>query len=327
MRGQPLAIARSVWRLMFGYFVAQNEIGCTPAGRWQLGSSALAPARRRRRRCRRRRRASGTGRAATRSRCRRRRRRACRRRAARPPGWGSRHRPRSRARPARRRAAGPRPRGEGTEQGQDDDQRAQHARCIGIAALTHEGRTSHVAPSGWLAMIAATWLTIPELVTDSRIPAGAPYGVLLDDAALNGARERLTQAGFGSDRYDVLEGASDVDRIDLKGGAHGRVGTIMRWLRGTCSATTPTRRAAIQSICATVTSSLGVSVGEDEAAKRRAADALRGPMPSLSTTTPTTTSRTSGRRRRAGPRPRPLGRRPGERSQSACSAAWARASG
>src|SRR3954452_15092918 len=33
--GQPVRIARSVWRLMFGYFVPENEIGWTPRGRVQ----------------------------------------------------------------------------------------------------------------------------------------------------------------------------------------------------------------------------------------------------------------------------------------------------
>jgi hypothetical protein len=35
-------------------------------------------------------------------------------------------------------------------------------------------------------------------------PGGNVVGVLLDDVALNGARERLAQAGFTPDGYDVL---------------------------------------------------------------------------------------------------------------------------
>src|SRR3954467_12503485 len=33
--GQPLRIARSAWRLMFGYLVLENEMDCTLAGRVQ----------------------------------------------------------------------------------------------------------------------------------------------------------------------------------------------------------------------------------------------------------------------------------------------------
>jgi hypothetical protein len=105
-------------------------------------------------------------------------------------------------------------------------------------------------------------------------PGGNVVGVLLDDAALDGARERLTQAGFASDRYDVL-GASDVDRIDVKGAAHGLAGSVKRWLQHVMSddADQASRYAEHLRDGHFV---LGVSVGEDEAAKRRAADALRG---------------------------------------------------
>ena len=57
-------------------------------------------------------------------------------------------------------------------------------------------------------------------------PGGNVIGVLLDDAALNGARERLAQAGFAPDRYDVMEGERDLGRIDVKGEAHGLAGTV-----------------------------------------------------------------------------------------------------
>src|SRR5215217_9462128 len=48
-------------------------------------------------------------------------------------------------------------------------------------------------------------------------PGGNIVRVLFDDAALNGARERLKQAGFAPDRYDVMEGERDLDRIDVTG--------------------------------------------------------------------------------------------------------------
>jgi hypothetical protein len=44
-------------------------------------------------------------------------------------------------------------------------------------------------------------------------PGGNVVGVLSDNAALDEARKRLEQAGFGPDRYDVLQGERDVERI------------------------------------------------------------------------------------------------------------------
>jgi hypothetical protein len=106
-------------------------------------------------------------------------------------------------------------------------------------------------------------------------PGGSVVGVLLDDAALNGARERLAQAGFAPDRYDVLEGERDVGRIDVKGEGHGLAGTVKRWVQGAVSDDTEHVRRYAEHL-REGHFILGVSVGEDEAAKRRAADALRG---------------------------------------------------
>jgi len=98
--------------------------------------------------------------------------------------------------------------------------------------------------------------------------------VLVDDAALAGARERLQQAGFGPDRYDVLEGERDVARIDVKGEEHGRAGTIMRKLQAVLSEDADHARRYAEHL-RDGHYVVGVSVGEDEAAKQRAADALR----------------------------------------------------
>ena len=106
-------------------------------------------------------------------------------------------------------------------------------------------------------------------------PGGNVIGVLLDDVALNGARERLAQAGFTPDRYDVLEGERDAGRIDVKGEAHGLAGTIKRWLQGVLSDDADHARRYAEHL-REGHFLLGVSVGEDEAAKQRAADALRG---------------------------------------------------
>jgi len=99
-------------------------------------------------------------------------------------------------------------------------------------------------------------------------------GVLLDKTALDGARYRLEQAGFGPDRYDVLEGERDVARIDVKGEAHGLAGTIMRKLQGAFSDDADHVRQYAEHLRAGHYL-VGVSVGENEGAKQRAADALR----------------------------------------------------
>jgi hypothetical protein len=96
----------------------------------------------------------------------------------------------------------------------------------------------------------------------------------MDDAALDDARARLAQAGFGPDRYDVLEGERDVGRIDLKGEGHGRAGTIMRRLQAVFSDDADDARRYAEHLH-DGHYVVGVSVGDDEAAKRRAADALR----------------------------------------------------
>ncbi len=105
-------------------------------------------------------------------------------------------------------------------------------------------------------------------------PGGNVIGVLLDDAALRGARERLGQAGFASDRYEVLEGERDADRIDVEGEKHGLIGTVERWLQGVFSDDGDhVRRYAAHLREGHFV--IGVSVGDDGAAKQRAADALR----------------------------------------------------
>ena len=106
-------------------------------------------------------------------------------------------------------------------------------------------------------------------------PGGNVVGVLVDEAALNDARERLAQAGFAPDRYDVLEGERDIGRIDVKGEGHGLTGTVKRWFQGVLSDDADHARRYADHL-REGHFVLGVSVGEDEAAKQRAADALRG---------------------------------------------------
>jgi hypothetical protein len=105
-------------------------------------------------------------------------------------------------------------------------------------------------------------------------PGGNVVGVLLDDPALDNARERLEQAGFGPDRYDVLHGERDVARIDVKGEAHGLAGTIIRRLQAVLSDDADHVRQYAEHLRGGHYL-VGVSVGDDELAKQRAADALR----------------------------------------------------
>jgi hypothetical protein len=117
-----------------------------------------------------------------------------------------------------------------------------------------------------------------------------PGGDLIDDAARDGARERLQQAGFGPDRYEVLEGERDVGRIDLKGDEHGRAGTCAGLQAVLSDDADHARRYA--DICATVTTSSAspwaTTRRPSSAPRTRSAQPTRG----SSTTTPTTTSRT-----------------------------------
>jgi hypothetical protein len=105
-------------------------------------------------------------------------------------------------------------------------------------------------------------------------PGGSVVGVLADDAALDDARERLGQAGFGPDRYDVLQGERDAERIDVEGEGHGLGGSIVRKLQAIFSDDADHVRRYADHLRAGHYV-VGVSVGEDEAAKESAANALR----------------------------------------------------
>lgn len=72
----------------------------------------------------------------------------------------------------------------------------------------------------------------------------------------------------------MLEGERDVGRIDVKGEGHGLAGTVKRWLQGVLSDDADHARRYAEHL-REGHFVLGVFVGEDEAAKQRAADALR----------------------------------------------------
>jgi hypothetical protein len=111
--------------------------------------------------------------------------------------------------------------------------------------------------------------------TDSfPYPRGSVVGVLTDDATFQDARQRLERSGFGADRCDVLHGDQGLARIDVEGDAHGAVGHITRWVQAAVSDDADHVRRYVEYLRAG-DYVVGVAVGDDEAAKQRAAEAFR----------------------------------------------------
>jgi len=105
-------------------------------------------------------------------------------------------------------------------------------------------------------------------------PRGSVVAVLTDAGALENARRRLEAAGFDADGCDVLQGEEGLARIDVEGEAHGRSGSLMRRLQSALSDDADHVREYAGHLEAGHYV-VGVPVGEDEAAKTRAAEALR----------------------------------------------------
>jgi hypothetical protein len=105
-------------------------------------------------------------------------------------------------------------------------------------------------------------------------PGGTVIGLLSGQPEIENARARLEQAGFAADRYDVLHGEQDAERLDVEGKAHGMAGTIVRRLQALVSDEADHVRGYAEHLRAGGYV-VGVSVGADEQAKERAADALR----------------------------------------------------
>jgi hypothetical protein len=123
---------------------------------------------------------------------------------------------------------------------------------------------------------AATGCSLLRIVTTDSFPypGGSVVGVLTDDATFEDARRRLDQSGFAADRCDVLHGEEGLARVDVHGESHGRKGAITRWLQGAFSDDADhVRRYADHLRDGHYV--VGVAVGDDQAAKRQAADALR----------------------------------------------------
>lgn len=87
------------------------------------------------------------------------------------------------------------------------------------------------------------------------------------------ARERLDQAGFTPNDYQVLHGEDDAGRIDITGEAHGRMGRIFRRLQDAVTDEGDYVRRYAEYL-RDGHYLVGVRVGDEEAAKKRAAAAL-----------------------------------------------------
>ena len=106
-------------------------------------------------------------------------------------------------------------------------------------------------------------------------PTGNVVGVLADAESFEHARRRLSQSGFDAAEVQVLHGEEGLARIDLAGAHHGKSGGIIRRLQSAVSDDAQHVRRYTEYL-REGRYILGVRVGEDEAAKQRAADALRG---------------------------------------------------
>jgi hypothetical protein len=115
---------------------------------------------------------------------------------------------------------------------------------------------------------------IPTASDSFPYPGGSVVGILADDAMFEDARRRLDRSGFGADRCEVLHGEQGLARIDVHGEAHGRRGSIIRRLQTAFSDDADYVRRYAEHLRAGHYV-VGVAVGDDQAAKQQAADALR----------------------------------------------------
>jgi hypothetical protein len=105
-------------------------------------------------------------------------------------------------------------------------------------------------------------------------PRELVVGLLGDEENLQQALAALKEAGFGSDRYDVLQGEQDADSLDLSGDAHGLRGHLIRALQTLSSYDLEHARRHAEHLRAGHYV-VAVPVGGDEDAKQQAAEALR----------------------------------------------------
>lgn len=105
-------------------------------------------------------------------------------------------------------------------------------------------------------------------------PRRLVVGLFESEHDLQRAVEALERVGFDSDSYEVLQGEEDARSLDPEGTAHGVAGRLIRALQeATSYERDHARRHADQLHGGGYV--LGVFVGVDEDAKRRAGDAMR----------------------------------------------------
>src|SRR3954468_21922906 len=105
-------------------------------------------------------------------------------------------------------------------------------------------------------------------------PRQLVVGVFDDEQDLQRALKGLQRSGFGADRYEVLHGEQDARSLDLTGEAHGLRGNVIRTMQAVSSDDLDHVRRHVEHLLAG-DHVVAVAVGEDEDAKRQAADALR----------------------------------------------------
>ena len=105
-------------------------------------------------------------------------------------------------------------------------------------------------------------------------PRHLVVGSFASEQALANARDALKQRGFESDSWDVLHGEQDARRLDPEGTAHGIGGELFRALQSAFSFEHEHAREHAERL-RSGEYVLGVSVGRDQHAKQRAAQAMR----------------------------------------------------
>jgi hypothetical protein len=117
-------------------------------------------------------------------------------------------------------------------------------------------------------------------MSDPARPDRPPYplemvvGTFGDEQSVQRALEALAREGFQSEDYDVLHGAEDVESLDVTGEAHGLKGRVIRALQAASSHDLDHVRHHAGHL-RDGGYVIGVEVGKNEDAKRRAAGALR----------------------------------------------------
>ncbi len=106
-------------------------------------------------------------------------------------------------------------------------------------------------------------------------PGGNVIGGLPDEAAFARARDRLQQSGFEPDRYQVLHGQDDAARIDVTGETcTAGPAPMIRRLQAVMSDEAELTRGYAEYV-RDGHYLVAVSVGDDDGAKQRAAEAVR----------------------------------------------------